>query len=96
MVHDEFKSWDPFERYDSVATIDSRFVPLFPRNLFIKRTAWFTLCTRIGVWVLWGWAGEAIRRRDEDGDGEKCEIKVSAGRCMTMGEERTNDGGAGH
>lgn len=51
----EFKSWDPFERYDSVAAIDSRFAPLLPRNLFIKRTAWFTLCTRIGV--LWGWAG---------------------------------------
>lgn len=94
-LHDEFRSWDLSERYDSVAAIDSRFVPLFPRNLFIRRTAWFMLCTRIRGFA--GVDGKAvIRRRNEDGGGEKCEIKESAGRCMTMGGEDERDGGAGH
>lgn len=37
-----------------------------------------------------------IGTRDEDGSGEKCEIKVSAGRYMTtVGREGRRDGGGG-
>lgn len=37
-----------------------------------------------------------IGTRDEDGGGEKCEIKVSAGRYMTtVGREGRRDGGGG-
>jgi len=32
---------------------------------------------------------------DKDAGGEKCEIKVSAGRCMTMGGRTCADGGGG-
>lgn len=53
---------------------------------------------RIGISQ--GRGGEEVRnaREDKDGGGERCEIKVSAGRCMTMrGEnERARAGGAGY
>jgi hypothetical protein len=54
-------------------------------------------CTRIGISRGGAGGGGSWERtgEDEDGGGEKCEIKVSAGRCMTMGGRTCADEGGG-
>lgn len=73
--------WNPLELYESVATIDSRFVPFSWSKSVYKayRVAYAVHADRDFV-------GRKGPKNDE-GRGERCEIKVNAGRCMTMGRE---------